>query len=288
MRPPDMPFPVEAEYPIVLAADGAPYSHCLIEHGRVAAHANLWPRVLCDAAHGTRHKVGLVGNVATAENMRGQGLMRRLFAHLAEAARREQLETLILWADTDLHQFYQKFGFRSHGREWRFSFRIKDLRASATSPDRQFLPTATLDLPLDVLEGLLRHRCPTSATLERNAEEYRRLFEIPATTLFLRTDLDPTAGHFIMGKGCDMMNVVHEWGAPTPETAIHGLRDAAEAFGWEEIMMLAPGDLAPTWCQRFQRLAVKSELHYMALLDQPKSKAADALARGFIWGLDSI
>src|SRR5688572_20896533 len=72
------PFPIAAEYPLVLADDAAAWSYCLGEADDVAAHANLWPRLLVDRTAGREIPIGLVGNVATDAARRGRGLMRQL------------------------------------------------------------------------------------------------------------------------------------------------------------------------------------------------------------------
>ena len=93
----------------------------------------------------------------------------------------------------------------------------------------------------------------------------------------------------ILGKGCDMTCVVHEWGAPSAEALLMGVLAAAETADLPEIVLLTPKTLAQSWCQKMRPHAVAYAEHSMALSWWPDhSRAPDPLASSFIWGLDSI
>lgn len=270
------PFPIATEYPLVLSESGVHTSYCLGEGETILAHANLWPRLMIDQ-QGTREiRIGLVGNVATDAAHRGQGLMRRLLEKLKAQASTSGLSALVLWSD--LLEFYQKQGFSSCGQEARYVFHTKRLPASKSW--RQTAPVGT------DLRRCLDLRLPVPTTLARSVEEFAALLTIPATD-FLRHD----SGYLVMGKGVDMLGVVHEWGAPDPETLLGGLRTAAAARNFDECMLLAPATLAPEWHSALAAHAVRTEIHPMALMWTPEGTdpaTRSSLASSFIWGLDSI
>ena len=279
LRDGPLPFAIAAEYPLVLAPEAAALSYCLGDEttGEVAAHANLWPRSLA----GTR--IGLVGNVATDERWRGQGLMRTLLTELRREAERTELEALVLWSD--LLEFYQKQGFESFGRELRFQF-AHDVQGEPTG-------TAYVPLPDDTAEQvaaeLLALRQPVGRTLERSVEEFAKLLTIPAMTVLGAVgDRGKLEGYALLGKGADMVGVIHEWGAPTPDHLVSAVKAAAELAGYADILVLAPGDLPRDWQEALEAKAQKTTQHPVGLAWARTPEARAALEEAFIWGLDSI
>ena len=276
------PFPIAAEYPLVLSEGGTQYSFCLGEPDAPLAHANLWPRRLINQTHDVVLNIGLIGNVATSSNHRGQGLMRTLFSELKSVASSQGLAGLILWSD--LVEFYQKLGFKSCGSELRWQFSRDKLRALFP---RQLNFANIKNLSTSQAQRLLSHRYPVPFTLDRSPQEFQTLASIPEVTLLATDQDDPT--HVILGKGCDMTCVVHEWGAPSAEMLLMGVLAAAEAADLPEIVLLTPKSLAQSWREKMLPHAVAHAEHSMALswsLDH--SRAPDLMASSFIWGLDSI
>lgn len=250
------PFTIADEYPLVLSRAGARFSHCLLDAGKVVAHANLWPRTI-----GGELPVGLVGNVATDERYRGRGLMTTLLRELEERARGAGLKALLLWSD--LEGFYQKQGFRSCGRERRYSFSGADLPRAAGWRRRT-------DVGREELSTWLAMR-PGVVTLERSVDEFAAQLTIPGMAVFSGTD-----GYLVVGKGCDMQGVAHEWGG----NVLSGCGAACDVLGMAEILVLSPVALAGSyeehpmcWAKTIENIDKKEE----ALLEQC-----------FVWGLDSI
>lgn len=288
-------FPIAAEYPLVLGDQGDEYSYCLQDQECVVAHANLWPRRLVDLERTREHRIGLVGNVATDLARRGQGLMRGLMDELKAKAKADGLEALVLWSD--LLEFYQKLGFQSYGREHRYLFKTETLlslqsHAQTVNAWEEAGPLSTAELGT-----LLEKRLAVRVTLARSAEEFQTLRAIPHTDLFVMQGVpgsvsltDRYAGYAIMGKGMDMVNVVHEWGAPSATALLEGLAVAATARRFDDVMLLTPDALPAGWHDVLSQIADSVEAHPMALVWSPEGNdaARDALARGFIWGLDSI
>ncbi len=265
LRPDGAAFPVAREYPLVLSPAGARFSYCRAgeDAGTVVAHANLWPRDLV-ASDGVSMRVGLVGNVATDERLRGKGLMAALLQELEESARGAGLKALLLWSDLD--GFYQKQGFRSCGREYRATY-----PRAALPPGTGFrVVTAP---PAPELERLMRLRPRLPATLYRSAAEFGAQLGIPATTL-----VAGAAGYAVVGKGCDMEGVAHEWGGE-PAAVLAACRVACEALGLAEILVLSPRPLAD---------AVEHPMCWAKTIDNITEKEKGLLGQAFVWGLDSI
>ena len=282
LRPDGSHFPIAAEYPLVLSENGTQYSFCLGEPEAPLAHANLWPRRLISQTHDVVLTVGLIWNVATSSDHRGQGLMRILFSELKSAASAQGLEVLVLLCD--LVEFYQKLGFKSCGSELRWQFSRDKLRSLFP---RQSNIAKIKNLSTHEAQRLLSLRYPVPFTLDRSPQEFQTLITIPDVTILASDRKDAT--FVILGKGCDMTCVVHEWGAPSAEALLMGVLAAAEAADLPEIVLLTPKTLARSWSQKMRPHAVAQAEHSMALSWWPDhSPAPDLLASSFIWGLDSI
>ncbi len=282
LRPDGSLFPIAAEYPIVLGTTGSQYSFCIGDPDAPSAHANLWPRDLISQTHHTVLRVGLIGNVASSAEQRGKGNVRALMNELKAVALSQGMEALILWSD--LIEFYQKFGFQSCGRELRWHFNRGQLLRNIKST----LHFQSVSAPsLNDLERLLNARPPVPYTLKRSPEEFAQLLKIPQLSLLASTDKKPA--YVIVGKGCDMSCVVHEWGAPDPETLIAGVLAAATAHDLEDILLLTPASLSKNWMDGLKSAAITVSEHPMALGWRPESATTpDLLTASFIWGLDSI
>ena len=289
LRPEGSPFPIAKEYPIVLGREDERLSFCLGAPNAPVAHANLWPRRLISRTHDTVLRIGLIGNVATTEQHRGQGLMRELFSALKTEATSQGLAALILWSD--LLEFYQKLGFSSCGREHRWQFSRAKLRARLLQ-SVNFTPLASTKPA--VTEALLKSRYPVDFTLERSPTEFAQLLQIPGLTALISAGYNPA--YVLLGKGCDMTCVVHEWGAPTPAVLLAGVLAAAEAADLADILLLTPANLEPSWQRYLHAQADVVTEHSMALMwcneaTQQETfaiNAAEAIDKSFIWGLDSI
>jgi predicted N-acetyltransferase YhbS len=284
LRPDGSIFPITQEYPIILSAQNTHFSYCIQDQDGIIAHANLWPRIL-EGSTGSKYRVGLVGNVATHVKWRGKGLMRRLFSHLEEVATKQGLGALVLWSD--LNQFYQNLGFSSLGREQRFTFVAR--KNVAIDPDLvQISPDQLSD---EYYEKLLKLRLEGAYRLSRSVSEFRQMLSIPATSLFLRLNGSEISAYYVIGKGYDMVSVIHEWGARRDVTGLYeDILQIATTCDLSSIMLLAPCDLPPGWTKTLGALAQHNEICPMGWVKFLVStqELKQALGNTFIWGLDSI
>jgi predicted GNAT family N-acyltransferase len=288
MRPDSSPWPIASEYPIVLDHRDTTASFCVLMDGVLAAHANFWPRPLVDATGSSVGRCALIGNVATAPRFRGQGTTRPLFDCFNRLAAEQAIDLVVLWAEPDLHPFYQKSGFRSYGREWRYTFHRKDLPAISAHPAGQFLP---IDRPSTgfsshFLTTLLDLR-PRGTTIGRTPAEFDRLLTIPDTRLFVVGPMDHPSGYAVWGRGCDMRETIHEWGVSSPDMIPSLLASVMDATSTDTCMILAPGNLDAGWRKSLARFATRSETHELCMA-KGSDEALERFRDLFIWGMDSI
>jgi len=285
MRSEPLPYSIDREYPIVLNPSNYSLSYCGLLDKKVIAHANLWPRDL--EIQQTQIKVGLVGNVASHNQHRGQGHIKTLLTHLTNEAIKNQWAALILWSD--LTQFYQKLGFSSVGSEYRFTL-TEDQIDRLEGSGRQFIPTDSKTLTKQQLNHLITIRHKTPGTLSRTFEEFSQLLTIPECHLFCQYNGDEITGFIIVGKGYDMGGVIHEWGCIGVNDIQQAAFDARLKLDLPFIMLLSPVTIEKTWVDALFKLGATIEKHPMALLKilDEKTVSHGLFDKSFIWGLDSI
>jgi hypothetical protein len=124
---------------------------------------------------------------------------------------------------------------------------------------------------------------PAIPTLERPSAAFSRLLQIPHTRLLL----DDDRGYAIIGRGSDMVGVLHEWGTTTPASLLRLACRAMRAENLDLLTLLAPGSLDPAWKRELAKFAARSEVRPMCMA-KGTGILKPALQDLFVWGLDSI
>ncbi|MBP6217435.1 MAG: GNAT family N-acetyltransferase [Oligoflexales bacterium] len=283
------PYPIEEEYPLVLSRHGAEYSICVQEGGRLLAHANFFPRTVSKESQ--TYRLALIGNVATHPDYQRRGLMRSLFAQLETKAVEEKLHALLLWSD--LSSFYQKLGFRSFGQELRFTYTKQSL---VSSPHFNCFWKFVDHETVQDLSCLLSLRAQRGYTLDRSLKDFRTLLQIPDTALMMaRDDKGDIQAYAVLGKGCDMLGVVHEWGATDPRVLLSCLSWLFSMNAIPHLLLLCPQNLDVDILDFFSTFATGVEKHPLVLAKILPLGASSSLFlqesfenNFFIWGLDGI
>jgi GNAT superfamily N-acetyltransferase len=285
LRPDPLPFPIEQEYPIVLAPEGQSYSYCHDVQNQLCSHANLWPRKVISALGQDSFLIGLVGNVATNPRFRGHGHMRSLLTAVEDIARQKHMQALFLWSD--LTSFYQKLGYMSVGQEYHFHF-LESRAPGKTGTSARLIRMDLREITDETLVQLQALKPKLPISLERSIAEFRRMLEIPWISLYIAYEAADMVGFALMGKGYDMMGVIHEWGCTDAAYLLDLVHFVRRDQQLPQCMLLTPGELPTSWHQAILAQASAVETLPMALmkpLDEGKEKELNQL---FIWGLDSI
>lgn len=282
LRPEEPLFPIEEEYPTVLNKNFVGRSFCLSDHDQIIAHANLWMRHLINQNSGEQLKVGLIGNVASHEQFRGQGLAKKLLTKLETLSSKQGVTLLLLWSD--LITFYQKMGFYAFGKEVRMQF----TKSSVGEKEYDYRLVTPENIDDQMIISMLKLRFPSQVTLHRSMAEYRELLNIPHTFLFTYKKGESLLGFMILGKGYDMAGVIHEWGAEEPGILVGGISKLFSSTSLEEVTLLTPNDMPANWSDCFV-LNVKSQNAFpVCLAKQVCGDVPDWAEKLFVWGLDSI
>lgn len=302
-REPDSPYAIESEYPIVLGESMMDASVCLTKtpfqaSEDIVCHTSFWPRRM--VGEGGGFAVGLIGNVATHPGWRKQGLMTALLTDVSERAQSQGLSALILWSD--LTELYAKLGFVATSKEVRYIFHrerlIAELSADEITAGYQLQLIGASELSDDDLSRCLELRPAVPYTLRRSVQEFRRLLTIPNLSVFVHREPQSAQieSFYLVEKGADMPQVVHEWGLSRQNAASAGRKLAAEllviseALGYQQLLLLAPVQLETALIKACQHFAIGEETHPMALIKVlgAERKLRQALSTAFVWGLDGI
>ncbi|MEL6430144.1 MAG: GNAT family N-acetyltransferase [Planctomycetota bacterium] len=193
--------PMAAEYPLVFGPNATGEIEVAEADGRPAS-ACAWLRrdlVTPDATI----PAAFVGSVATEDSARGQGLGTEVVDRAIARASDEGAAIALLWADDPL--WYQSRGWIPFGTE----------RVHAVEDAWAFL----LPDPTDVRSGSAADAAGIHALYEqhpsrvaRTEDETRALLGVPAMRITVCERDGEIVGYACMGRGEDLMNVVHEWG----------------------------------------------------------------------------
>ena len=286
LRPEQLPFPIASEYPLVLGPQGNAFSYCYNHLGQLCSHANLWPRRVFDNVSQEHFMIGLVGNVATDPRWRGQGHMRNLLTAIEASAQQYKLAALLLWSD--LSTFYQNLGFQSLGKEFHFHFTggLAEIRFKTGAQIRQ---VDSQNLTDSELQRLMDLRYPLAFNIDRSVAEFRCMLTIPWLNLWIASDGDLLVGYALLGKGYDMMGVIHEWGVHDMNHLIDIVHTIRLSDKLENCILLAPFLLENAWYRELLLESSALDTLPMALIKiLSPDLALDRLSNLFIWGLDSI
>lgn len=281
-----VPYRIDQEFPIVLNPIHKNFSFCVTDENRqLLAHANFWPRHFVHRDLQKSFAVALVGNVATHPKFRNKGIMTQLFNFLWEKASSLELEALVLWSDSV--KFYRGLGFSGFGTEYRWTFNQSGLAFNHGNGKCQLEKTHNFDE--QEYDKLISLRYPTQVTLQRTASEFKKYISIPETYLFTLRKMGELEAYAVLGKGVDMSELVHEWGAKSPQRILELLSFILSDLHKAELALLTPIDLSEEWVSAFLKVNASYNPRSMALGKfHPDSAIAKLSPQCFIWGLDSI
>lgn len=183
--------------------------------GKLIAHVGMRVTEL------DRHRVGLVGAVATDPLHRGKGHSTALLEHAIDEGKKRQLDWLVLWGSE--HDFYGRFGFELAGVQARVPLKAI---VAAQKPGRML--TIRSGYTPEIFSAMLYDTRPHSLRLKAAD---RAWFERHETVKWYWT-ADPFA--FVgFERGMDLPHLVHEFGGRPEGLAsllahVHSLDPSAE------------------------------------------------------------
>lgn len=180
----------------------------------VVGHIGCQPRLFC--WNGEVIPVVLIGGIAVAEVMRGQGLFKEMFLRVL-AQHHSQCAFFLLWSDK--HELYAKYDFYLAGRQW--CYRQPGEKALGEPAKLADLDPVMIGQMQKLYQQTINQK---SFSPLRDKDDWASLGKITSTDLFLIKQEDQLKGYYFRNKGMDLDGIVHDW---AHEEGVRGLlRDA--------------------------------------------------------------
>ena len=184
--------------------------YIVTEDDRVIAHIGALTKKI--QIKNNSYSFTMFGGIAVSKNYRGKGLFKKLFNQVLNEYKANQAFYL-LWSDK--LELYQQFGFypcgelKSYSKENIHSHFIKS----------QFKDLSRNDLKL--LKNL--YNSAHEIRPERLEEDWNNLIKMTSIDLYIKRDKkNNIENYFIMNKGQDLNNTIHEYGEAEKEMLSHG------------------------------------------------------------------
>jgi GNAT superfamily N-acetyltransferase len=194
----------------------------------LAGHSGFFPTEM--KVEGIALPVAGIGGVFTEAEFQGQGLASTLVNKCAEEAKKQGAALAFLWSDK--HDLYSKLGFHLIGRQWTISFEPGQVAKLKVRGEKCGLAFGDLRFTDGEVSGEFLAQSYSmqqrySIGIARSPEEHGLLLASGACRVIAAWAGKDLAAYFVMGKGRDLQNYVHEWAGH--EGALHHL--AAHCLG---------------------------------------------------------
>lgn len=143
-------------------------------------------------------KIGIIGAVVTAVESRGKGLASEVVSRVTAELEKQNVTATLLWSAE--HSLYSKLDFIPFGKQIRICLRDLVGGIEAANPQRGFTPGLIESLKRRTGGLLLSERDLPWITSHRHIE------------WFWTGRNDNPEAYVAIGKGMDLINIVHEWG----------------------------------------------------------------------------
>jgi hypothetical protein len=214
--------------------------------------------------------VGGIGGVASLPEFRGQGLASKLVERCVEDLRQQGAALAFLWSDQ--HDFYRNLGFELVGRQWMVVLpkekvallreEAERLRLEHRQNSNKFSFSTNASIAAQAGKSLYDLH---SLRIERSAVDFAKLISSKGAKVFTAELNGKLEAYFIVGKGIDLKNHVHEW-AGSEEAMLSLLAFALDTIG-NDLTFLSPqftSEEAPI-LYRLEKMGFAATPGFMAL-----------------------
>lgn len=258
---------VAKDFPQLYQASNSKHLWVATEGSQVVAHAGYYPAVL--KVEGLSLPVAGIGGVFTKEEKQGQGLATKLVEKCAREAKRGGAALAFLWSDK--HEFYKKQGFHLVGRQWTLALEPKHAPALAALGEKLGIPASALKITDEKIDGDFLRQSHAfldiySIGVARSPEEHAQYMESGSCRVISAWVGKQLAAYFVIGKGKDLQNYIHEWAGV--EGALHHLAARCLTDFGHGLNLLSPQfmmDEVP-WIYALDGAGVTLTAEYLALV----------------------
>lgn len=241
---------------------------------KLAGHAGFFPAVM--KVENLPLPVAGIGGVYVEEAHRSLGLGSKLVQKCCEEAQKEGAALVFLWSDK--HDYYGKLGFHLVGRQWTITLDPKFASPLRVQGEKHGIPSDKIkiiegDLTPDFLSQSYRLQEKVPVGIARSPEEHAMLLTSGACRVFSAWVGKDLAAYFVIGKGMDLTNYVHEWAGE--EGGLHHLAAGVLETHGQAIQVLSPQFMPEEarWVYTLEEMGIGMRAEQMALvkiLDFPK------------------
>jgi predicted N-acetyltransferase YhbS len=236
------------------------------ENGRVAAHSGFYPTEM--KVEGLPLPVAGIGGVFSIPELQGQGIASTLVKKCADEAQKQGAALAFLWSDK--HDFYAKLGFHLVGRQWTIALDPKQASILTVAGEKQGIKREKLRFSEEINGELLAKSYQRlgqyAVGIARTPAEHALLLNSGACRVISAWAGPDLAAYFVMGKGKDLHNYVHEWAGE--EGALHQLAAHVLENVGQPIYVLSPQFMPDevNWIYALDEMGIALRPEQMALV----------------------
>lgn len=207
--------------------------------GKAVAHAGFYPTEM--KVEGIALPVAGIGGVFCHEQYQGKGLATTLVKKCTDEALKQGAALAFLWSDK--HDFYAKQGFHLVGRQWTITLDPKHASPLRVQGEKSGIKADALrlvegEITPEFLAKSYQRLQQYNVGIARKPREHGILLASGACRVISAWAGKELAGYFVLGKGKDLQNYVHEWAGE--EGALHHLAAYTLEKAGHPIFVLSP------------------------------------------------
>lgn len=232
---------IRTDYPLVFNHSKLEYMRILKVAGQVVAHVPVWPR---EAVIGDdRLRFGIISPTVTHPDYRRRGYATLCLRDCVRIMEDEDVPVSVLWTLEATFPFYQQSGWEAVGSQgWLYQLHPEEhtLFDSGIFDVVQYDPRDP-----DSFNAMMKLHDAEPHRIARTAEEYRALFSLPQTTIFLAMNGTEVVAYLMFGKGVNKPGIIEGGGDMTGlETLVrHVLLERAADSEIQVLLPLGPSNL---------------------------------------------
>jgi len=234
---------------------------------KLAGHAGFYPAVM--KIEHLPIPVAGIGGVFVEEAHRSLGLGSKLVQKCCEEAQKEGAALAFLWSDK--HEYYNKLGFHLVGRQWTITLDPKMASPLVVAGEKHGIPADKIkivegELTPEFLSQSYRLQEKLPVGIARSPEEHALLLASGACRVFSAWVGKDLAAYFVIGKGMDLANYVHEWAGD--EGGLHHLAAGVLTQFGHAIHVLSPQYMPEEmrWIYTLEEMGIAMRGEQMALV----------------------
>ena len=199
---------IRTDYPLVFNHSKMEYMRILKVDGVVVAHVPVWLR---EAIIGDdRLRFGIISPTVTHPDYRRRGYATRCLQDCIRIMEEADVPVSVLWTLEATFPFYQQSGWEAVGSQgWLYQLHPEQHPLFESGPFDivQYDPRST-----DSFDAMMKLHDAEPHRVARTTEEYRALFSLPQTTIFLAMNGSEVVAYLMFGKGVNKPGIIEGGG----------------------------------------------------------------------------